>query len=555
MPSESYSPPEPSAVLTRALLEAYRLPPTPDSAAYQATRKAFDAYLRGSTCIDTDDKALSGIPPSFVTMDPSQRATVPLIRRGNKLYLSKLDHLEQALADAIQSRLREPNRKLQPGAHWLPQPKPGSPFTCADQQRAVQLAVQTELLVLTGGPGTGKTTTAACIIGATLEAHGLRLEDIRLCAPTGRAASQLHGGLGSPDKALAQQLPRLGCADVGELQRRLPKSYTIHKFVHNAEMMTGAKLVIVDECSMIDLSLFLDLLKIIPDDARLVLIGDPQQLPSVDTGSVFADLCRSRQIEADHIATLKEPFRAEGDAKTWFDFVVGYRNQQLTPPPAVGIHQPDLESILSECLPEFGKVVELAQQPCYATMSSPLDTSQSEAIAKAIKSVRILCAYHGGKLGVRKLNEIIRKRLGLSDESSAGSLVMVTRNDHKVTDLSNGDVGLVGGGDLVWFPEKDVPIPFTQLPPNTPAFATTIHKSQGSEYGKVLLVLPPQEQDMTDAHTEPFITKQLVFTGVTRAQKTIAIFSTADIVCSALNLSADRATGLKERLDQDNEPK
>ena len=297
------------------------------------------------------------------------------------------------------------------------------------------------------------------------------------------------------------------------------------------------------------LAIFLDLLSIIPDDARLVLIGDPQQLPSVDTGSVFADLCRSRQIEVDHIAMLKEPFRAQGEAKTWFDFVVGYQDQQQTPPPAIGIHQPDLDSILAECLLEFGKVVELAKQPCYATTGSPLEPAQSEAIAKAIKSVRILCAYHGGKLGVRKLNEIIRKRLGLSDESSPGSLVMVTRNDHKVTDLSNGDVGLVGGSDLVWFPEKDLPIPFTQLPPNTPAFATTIHKSQGSEYGKVLLVLPPQEQDKTDAHTEPFITKQLVFTGVTRAQKTIAIFSTADIVCSALNLTADRATGLKERLD------
>lgn len=550
MPSESYSSPEPSAVLTRALLEAYRLPAIPATAAYQATRKAFDAYLRGSTCIDMDDNAIAGIPPSFVTTNPEKRATVPLIRRGNKLYLSKLDHLEQALADAIQSRLRKPDRNLQPGAHWLPQPNPGSPFTCADQQKAVQLAVQTELLVLTGGPGTGKTTTAACIIGATLEAHGLRLEDIRLCAPTGRAASQLHGGLGSPDKALAQHLRLIGCADLAELQRRLPKSYTIHKFIHNAEMMAGAKLVIVDECSMIDLGLFLNLLKIIPDDARLVLIGDPQQLPSVDTGSVFADICRSRQIEAEHIAMLKEPFRAHGEAKTWFDFVVGYQDQQRTPPPSVGIHQPDLDSILAECLPEFGKVVELANQPCYATTGSPLEQGQSEAIAKAIKSVRILCAYHGGKLGVRKLNEVIRKRLGLNGESSAGSLVMVTRNDHKVTDLSNGDVGLVVCNDLVWFPDKPLPIPFTQLPPNTPAFATTIHKSQGSEYAKVLLVLPPQEQDKTDAHTEPFITRQLVFTGVTRAQKTIAIFSTADIVCSALNLTADRATGLKERLDR-----
>lgn len=549
MPATSSSSLEPSAVLTQALLEAYRLPSTSDTPAYLATKQAFEAYLRGSTCIDTDDQALAGIPATFLTVDPALRSTVPLIRRGDKLYLSKLDHLEQTLAEAIHRRLRKPDRTLKPGAHWLPQPKPGSPFTCADQQKAVQLAVQTELLVLTGGPGTGKTTTAACIIGATLEAHDLRLEDIRLCAPTGRAASQLQSGLGSTDKALAQNLSRLACADIAELQRRLPKSYTIHKFVHNAEMMEGAKLVIVDECSMIDLSLFLALLKIIPDDARIVLIGDPQQLPSVDTGSVYADLCRSRQIEAAHLATLTEPFRAQGEAKTWFDFVVGYQDKDRTPPPAIGIHQPNLENILAGCLPEFDQVVKLARQPCYARKHEPLTADQATAITKAIKSARILCAYHGSKLGVRKLNEIIRKRLGLNDDSSAGSLVMVTRNDHKVTNLSNGDVGLVGGNDLVWFPDMALPIPFTQLPPNTHAFATTIHKSQGSEYGKVLLVLPPQEQDKADAHIEPFITKQLVFTGITRAQQTIAIFSTAEIVCRALDTPADRATGLKERLD------
>ena len=133
MPATSSSSLEPSAVLTQALLEAYRLPSTSDTPAYLATKQAFEAYLRGSTCIDTDDQSLAGIPATFLTVDPALRSTVPLIRRGDKLYLSKLDHLEQTLADAIHRRLRKPDRTLKPGAHWLPQPKPGSPFTCADQ--------------------------------------------------------------------------------------------------------------------------------------------------------------------------------------------------------------------------------------------------------------------------------------------------------------------------------------------------------------------------------------------------------------------------------------
>jgi len=125
---------------------------------------------------------------------------------------------------------------------------------------------------------------------------------------------------------------------------------------------------------------------------------------------------------------------------------------------------------------------------------------------------------------------------------------MITRNDHKVTDLSNGDVGLVVADGLVWFPGKTVAIPFNQLPPNTPAFATTIHKSQGSEYDKVLLVLPPAEASPDEADTEPFINKQLIFTGITRARRTISIFSTSFTLYEALDHRAERASGLSERL-------
>lgn len=546
MPSDDAQAPESADTLATALLQAYQVPAIPSSKAYQAARRAFEAFLQGATCVDIAANALQGIPEVLLDVDDAKATLKPLVVRHGKLYLGRLDHLEERLALQIKARLTPLDTTRVAGPHWLPQPKANSTFTGVDQQKAVQLAVQTSFTVLTGGPGTGKTTTAACIIGATLETHGLRLEDIRLCAPTGRAASQLHGGLIEGDKALAVNATRLGCADADDLRRRLPKSYTIHKFVRNPEMMVGAKLVIVDECSMVDLALFHGLLKLIPADARIVLIGDPQQLPSVDTGSVFADLCGNARLQG-HLVTLKEPLRAEGEAKTWYDFVVAYRNQTQSVHPVRGLEKADVKAVLAASLEGFRAIVTLAKDPTFANRSSTPSAEKLQALAAAIKSVRILCAYHRGELGVRRLNETIRKELGLVAPDAPGSLVMITRNDHKVTDLSNGDVGLVVADGLVWFPGKTVAIPFNQLPPNTPAFATTIHKSQGSEYDKVLLVLPPADKTEDD-DSEPFINKQLIFTGITRARRTITLFTTSETLYQALDTPAVRASGLSERL-------
>jgi exodeoxyribonuclease V alpha subunit len=544
MPSEISNEQDPAATLTQALLQAYQLPASPQSNAFKAVKKAYSAFLQGSTCEKVSPDELIDIPEALIDIDDLKPTRKPLVVRYGKVYLTRLDHLEQRLADQIKARLQPLDTQAKPGAHWLPKPKPS--FTGIDQQNSVKLAIQTSLFVLTGGPGTGKTTTAACIIGANLEYHKLRLEDVRLCAPTGRAASQLHGGLIDANKALAKHCEKLGCKDVFEMKQRLPKSYTIHKFVHNPEMMEGAKLIIVDECSMIDLGLFHELLSIIPSDARIVLIGDPQQLPSVDTGSVFADICRNELI-SDRLCTLTEPLRADGQARTWYNFAVGYQNQKSTPHPEEGLREAKVAAVLESSLEIYKSVVKLAFLPIYSNQDQPPTTEQLMDLENAIKSVRILCAYHGGELGVRKLNERIRTELGLNKPDSPGSLVMITRNDARVTDLSNGDIGLVVRAGLVWFPGKTVSIPFNQLPNNTPAFATTIHKSQGSEYSSVLVILPKPEKDDAD-NREMFINKQLVFTGITRAKDKLTVFTSSETLYDALDKVADRASGLDKRL-------
>jgi exodeoxyribonuclease V alpha subunit len=124
---------------------------------------------------------------------------------------------------------------------------------------------------------------------------------------------------------------------------------------------------------------------------------------------------------------------------------------------------------------------------------------------------------------------------------------MITRNDHKVTDLSNGDVGVVVKGGKLWFPGKMVSIDFNQLPPHAPAFATTIHKAQGSEYDHVILVIPKKEADSEEA--DDFISQQLVFTGITRAVSKLTIFGDEDLIKEALKRPATKASGLQARLD------
>ena len=233
---------------------------------------------------------------------------------------------------------------------------------------------------------------------------------------------------------------------------------------------------------------------------------------------------------------------------TYYNFAIGYQKREKTPHPEQGLREAKIAAVLESSLEKYQSVAELANSSVYSKPDEPPTAAQLIDLENNIKSVRILCAYHGGELGVRKLNERIRKELGLNKPDSPGSLVMITRNDARVTNLSNGDVGLVVKDGLVWFPGKTVAIPFNQLPPNTPAFATTIHKSQGSEYTSVLLVLPKPDNNDDEDNREAFINKQLVFTGITRAKDNLTVFSTSDTLYDALDEPADRASGLDKRL-------
>lgn len=545
-------------LLASTLLAAYGPEASQDQALLQLAFSAYLAALKGSTCAPAgqiDTAALLKKHPGIIEEAPPKASKALIVRpstTGQMVYLGRLDELEGKVRDQLAARNKaefDPNKK--PLGIWLPADEPERQQTCVDQRSAVTKAVQTQFVVLCGGPGTGKTTTAACMIGAAIS-NGLNLSDIRICAPTGRAASRLRLGLAEEGKPLSNNLEALSCANREEFLGKLPKAYTIHKLVRNPDEMTGAKLVVVDECSMIDLFLFHRLLSLVPEDAHLILIGDPQQLPSVDTGSVFDDICRSEALENRKV-TLRQKFRATKQASEWTQYaeaIMAGKEDLKSPGEFLTTTN---EALLEACLKGFEMMRDLAVSSDFETIGLTDPKVKASILEQRINllkqttSTRVLCARRGGKHGVNKINELVRKKLGLKDEDQPGSLIMITRNDHKVTDLSNGDVGIVVKGGRVWFPGKTVSIDFNQLPPHAPAFATTIHKAQGSEYDHVILVIPKKEADSEES--DEFISQQLVFTGITRAVSKLTMFGDKDLIVEALKKPALKASGLQARLD------
>jgi len=537
---------EPALLLARELARAHALDDSPESGPVRLASSAYTAALRGSTCEKVEKGLTKGIGDGFCAKGGEVGAEPLVIRDGN-LYLAQLDRLEEELAELFRERLSSMATTWEPDAAWLPQPRPGKPQTCGDQQKAVRMACERSFMILTGGPGTGKTTTAACIVGAAISQLQLPLSSVRLCAPTGRATNRLDMGIrgGDQGNVLTANAAKLGVDSAAAFKAGLPKALTVHKLVHKPELLANARLVVVDECSMIDIYLFVRLLKAIPKDARVLLIGDPQQLPSVDTGSVLEDLCRAEALKP-FIAELKEQFRAAGEARKWADYALAIVEKREATAPGK-FEGADPGEVIKATLPEFQRIKEMAEK---LEGGKSAERAAVQALLDACGALRILCSHRRGPKGSVQVSRLVRQKLGLKAEDQAGGLVMVTRNDHKVTNLSNGEVGVVVPGGLVWFPDKPLPIPFSQLPPNEPAFATTIHKAQGSEYRTVYLLLG--EADAADGGEEgdgeEFINRQLIFTGLTRAIDSVRVFGSEEGLKAALGNPAARASGLTERL-------
>ena len=461
-------------------------------------------------------------------------------------------------------------------------------FTLSEeQQKAVLATVAHNLTVITGGPGTGKTTIVCSILRALLKKLRLKPADVALAAPTGRAAQRMGEALraqcdmaacdSKADKDLCDAIGKLEGTTVHSLLGGYGPNWT-----YNEENPLPHRLVVVDECSMVDLLLMRSLLAALRKDCRLVLLGDKNQLPSVEAGAVLGDLmeigrrggddegafaelnesrrftgklkeCATEFNDGKSTAIKKSKLPRTGDKK-WTD-VLGdkdtenecfwYELSDDRLPAKVDMLVKEWASAYG--LVKDGALVKAAKAARYDEKAFAGEcTDATRALFKVLDTSRILAVVRKGPFGVHHVNELLLKeRLGrnpIEPLVDDGIPVIVTKNTRSLN-LFNGDVGVTvkcpGRGVYALFPrgEKVVCCPVSKLPEHELAYAMTVHKSQGSEFENVMVVLPDDEK-------HPLLNRQIVYTGITRAKKRAVVVGTKEVLETALSRRLVRDTGL-----------
>ena len=541
---------------------------------------AWTRQLAASRWVDTPDDACAVADPH-----------APLVLEGGLLYLRRYREYERALALGLQRIAAQPvpEAGIEPLAPLFARLFPQAAHDDR-QARAAALALRHALLLVTGGPGTGKTTTTARLLVLLLAQalHAGRAPPrVALAAPTGRAAERMA-------ESVRQAVQVLAAAGVdADLLAALPASgTTLHRllgtipdtprFRHDRDNPLPFDVVVVDEASMIDLPLMAKLVDAVASGTRLVLLGDPDQLPSVEAGDVLAAILAAAGAgdaiacaDADALRPLlgdtQACIKAQDDRETDFPGIRvhlqrGWRQSEALDlaPLAAAVREGDADAALSQL-----RAGTLSNVRFDEGLADPLEAQRdvllahfralgqaatpTEALAQATR-LRLLTAVREGPQGARTLNARIERLLAEGGGSVRapqghfhGQLLIVTENSYRHR-LFNGDIGLClrdAAGTLVaWFPGDDAAHPRAfhpaALPAHESAFAMTVHKAQGSEFDTVWLLLP--------ARGNRVLSRELVYTGITRARRALHVAASEAVIREALARHAGRWSGLGWRL-------
>ncbi|MBT8767434.1 exodeoxyribonuclease V subunit alpha [Metapseudomonas boanensis] len=497
----------------------------------------------------------------------------PLTLDGARLYLSRYHAYEaQLAANLLQRAAARPEVDEVQLSESLARLFARNTQQPDWQRLAAAQAVRRNLAVISGGPGTGKTTTVVRLLAALLEQPGGQRLAIGLAAPTGKAAARMA-------EAIRNAKAELPVSD--SIKAALPEeARTLHRLLgsrgdsprvrHHADNPLPLDVLVVDEASMVDLALMAKLLDALPPNARLILLGDKDQLAAVEAGAVFAELCEGRGFDAQAAADLQRltgqpvpvdnPRSRLGDAVVLLthshrfagDSGIGELARRINGGNARGTldllrgAHPDLAWNAAPSPAALLERLESGYAPYFAAVRS----GDPQTAFTAFNGFRALTAQREGPWGVGGINEAlearIRRRLGVPSRERwyAGRAVMVRQNDYALG-LFNGDIGLclsTPNGLRVFFEGDEGYRPFApaRLPSHDSAFAMTVHKSQGSEFTEVLLALPEQPS--------PLLTRALFYTGITRAKLKVEIWGLPARLAEAVSTKAERAAGLAERL-------
>ncbi len=497
----------------------------------------------------------------------------PLIMVGERLYLARYQAYEQQLAEQLLARCSD----IPPVDEAVLSASLTRLFAFNSQQPdwqrlAAAQAVRRKLAVISGGPGTGKTTTVVRLLAALLEQPDSGHLAIGLAAPTGKAAARMA-------EAIRNAKAQLPVSDA--VKAALPEeARTLHRLLgsrgdspqvrHNAANPLPLDVLVVDEASMVDLALMAKLVDALAPSARLILLGDKDQLAAVEAGAVFAELCEGRGFDAQAAADLQritgqqvaveQPRSKLGDAVVLLthshrfagDSGIGELARRIN-----GGDVPGTLKVLREGREDLAWIetptpndllVRLEQG--YAGFLQAAKSADPAAAFAAFNTFRALTAQREGPWGVSGINEALearfKRRLQVASRERwyAGRAVMVRQNDYALG-LFNGDIGIclmTEHGLRVVFEAEQGFRPFApaRLPSHDSAFAMTVHKSQGSEFNQVLLALPEQPS--------PLLTRSLFYTGITRAKNKVEIWGLPVRLAEAVSTRAERAAGLAERL-------
>jgi exodeoxyribonuclease V alpha subunit len=423
-----------------------------------------------------------------------------------------------------------------------------------EQRAAARIALAQVTTVLTGGPGTGKTTTVAALLALLAEqaaTTGRPAPRIALAAPTGKAAARLQQAVEEEVRKLPDadraRLAGLRAVTLHRLLGRRPD--TSARFRHHRENRLPHDVVVVDETSMVSLTMMARLLESVRPETRLVLVGDPHQLTSVEAGAVLADLVDGLGARADvRIAALRTSHRFGESIRQLADAVREERTDEAVDLLLAGgdhielVPDADPEARMRELLvPHALRMVRAAEEGDVSTALAALDEQ------------RLLCAHREGPYGVQHWNRQAERWLGdetgqpIWASSYAGRPLLVTANDYGL-EVYNGDTGVVvrrSDGVLraaISGSTKQHDLAISRLDQVETMHAMTIHKSQGSQADEVVVVLPPPDSRL--------LTRELFYTAITRARRKVVVVGSTDDVRAAIERRAQRATGLRQRLSR-----